>query len=65
MDFSRRFQPEQKVEVVVPPETKAPPKTSLVDVPTQFVKDVFLENDPAPEVVILNTTKGFIPSSVS
>ncbi|NCN40741.1 hypothetical protein GW916_05770 [bacterium] len=65
VDFSRRFQPEQKVEMVVPPETKVPPKTSLVEVPTQFVKNVFLENDPAPEVVILNTNKGFIPSSVS
>lgn len=65
VDFSRRFQPDQKVEVVVPPKAEAQAKTSVMEVPTQFVKNVFLENDPAPEVVILNTTNGFIPSSVS
>ncbi len=64
IDFSRRYKPAEKVELHVP---SAPPQKSksLTEGPVQFVKDVFLENEPAPEIVILNTEKGFIPSSIS
>ncbi|HAG91972.1 MAG TPA: hypothetical protein DCL41_08875 [Bdellovibrionales bacterium] len=66
IDFSRRFAPEEKVEVLVPPEkAPEPKKNSIIGAPTEFVQNVFLENDPAPEVVILNTSKGFIPSAIS
>lgn len=65
IDFSRRYQPDQKVEIHVPPGQVTPPKRTPAEVPVQFVKDVLLENDPAHEIVILNTEKGFIPSSVN
>ncbi len=64
IDFSRRYNPDQKVEIHVPPHpVKAP--ISLTETPVLFVKDVLLENDSAPEIVILNTERGFVPSTVS
>lgn len=64
IDFSRRFNPDDKVEVYVPPAQPAP-KVTPAEAPVQFVKEILLENDPAPEIVILNTEKGFVPSSVT
>lgn len=64
IDFSRRFNPDDKVEIHVPSAPPAP-KVTPAEVPVKFVKDVLLENDPAPEVVILNTEKGFVPSAVT
>lgn len=64
IDFSRRMQPDEKVELHVP-SGPAPAKPAPLELSTQFVKDVFLESDPAPEIVILNTDKGFVPSSLA
>ncbi len=64
IDFSRRFQPDEKVEIVFPPDRNQSRRTPASAAPVQFVKEVLLENDPAPEIVILSTEKGFVPSSV-
>ena len=68
VDFSRRFHTDDKVEMVVPPRTPARAPASVRETqmpPAPFVKEVFLQNDPAPEVVILNTENGFIPSAIT
>lgn len=61
IDFSRRLPVEGKIEHSTPP----PAPIVEVEKPANFVEKVFLENDPSPEIVILNTEKGFVPATVS
>lgn len=65
IDFSRRYKPTEKVELHVPSGPSASKPSAVTEGPVQFVKNVILENEPAPEIVILNTERGFVPSTLS
>lgn len=62
IDFSRRLPLETPMHVSPPAPA---PKASAGEIAPTFVQKIFLENDPSPEIVILNTEKGFVPSTVS
>jgi hypothetical protein len=65
VDFSRRFPEPKKEELREPASTDQPIATDGVgSVTNSFFEAVFQNSDPAQEIVVLNTEKGFIPSQI-
>lgn len=64
VDFSRRF-PEPKKEELREPASERPVEAagSTAGAPG-FFDAVFQNSDPAQEIVVMNTEKGFIPSQI-
>jgi hypothetical protein len=66
VDFSRRF-PEPKKDELREPASAQPADGSVPDSPAAqpgFFEAVFENTDPAQEIVVINTEKGFIPSQI-
>jgi len=64
VDFSRRFPTPKKDEVREPASSDQPPAVDGGTVGQSFFDAVFKDSDPAQEIVVLNTDKGFIPSQI-
>lgn len=64
VDFSRRFPEPKKDEIREPASDQPLQVDSAAGATPGFFDAVFQSSDPAQEIVVLNTEKGFIPSQI-
>lgn len=63
VDFSRRTQETRKEDLREPASTDVPQAVVQTPQPT-FFESLFQAGDVAQEIVVLNTEKGFVPSTI-
>jgi hypothetical protein len=64
VDLSRRFPEPKKEEMRDPASSDQPVSVDGGSATGSFFDAVFKDSDPAQEIVVLNTEKGFIPSQI-
>jgi hypothetical protein len=64
VDFSRRMNETRNEDLREPASTDVPQTAPTVAPQPSFFETIFQGNDVAQEIVVLNTEKGFVPSTI-